>query len=191
MAQTEKQRLIIFDVEGVLIPKNRFIFEVGKTLGFFRLVKLLFFGFLYEAGILKLESALKHIFKDMKGIELETLMLIFSKIPATPYLQSFFCQLKARNCKIALISSGIPAVIVEKLASALGADYAYGVEVEIKDGSLTGEIWGDAISKDGKHKILREILSRENLLLSDCIVVADDRNNRCIFLPKMLKIGFN
>jgi phosphoserine phosphatase len=191
MASTDRCRLIVFDVEGVLIPKNRFIFEVGKTFGFFGLVKLLFLGFLYEAGILKLESALRHIFKDMKGIELETLLLIFSKIQATPYLQSFFCQLKARNCKIALISSGIPAVIVEKLAIALGADYAYGVEVEIKDGTLTGEIRGDAISKNGKHKILCEILSRENLRSSDCIVVADDRNNSCIFMPEALKIGFN
>ena len=148
MAQTEKCRLIVFDVEGVLIPKNRFIFEVGKTLGFLGLIKLLFLGFLYEAGILKLESALKHIFKDMKGINLETMLVIFSKIPAIPYLQSFFCQLKARNCKIALISSGIPTVIVKKLANTLGADYAYGVEVETKDGQLTGEIWGDAISRE-------------------------------------------
>jgi HAD superfamily phosphoserine phosphatase-like hydrolase len=191
MAQTEKQRLIIFDVEGVLIPKNRFIFEVGKTLGFFRLIKLLFFGFLYESGISKLESALKHIFKDMKGINLETMLDIFSEIPAIPYLQSFFCQLKARNCKIALISSGIPSVIVKKLANTLGADHAYGVEVETKDGKLTGEIWGDAISRNGKRKILNEILSQENLRLRDCIVVADDRNNGCIFLPAMLKIGFN
>ena len=56
---------------------------------------------------------------------------------------------------------------------------------------LTGEIWGDAISKNGKLKILREILSQENMQPSDCIVVADDRNNRCIFMPEMLKIGFN
>ena len=191
MAQTERCRLIVFDVEGVLIPKNRFIFEVGKTLGFFGLVKLLFLGFLYEAGILRLESALRHIFKDMKGTQLETLLFVFGKIPATPYLQSFFCQLKARNCKIALISSGIPTVIVKKLANTLGVDYAYGVEVETKDGNLTGEIWGDAISKNGKRKILYEILNKENLRLSDCIVVADDRNNSCIFLPGMLKIGFN
>ena len=191
MAQTERCRLIVFDVEGVLIPKNRFIFEVGKTLGFLGLVKLLFFGLLYEVGILKLESALRHIFKDMKGIKLETLLFIFGKIPATPYLQNFFCQLKARNCKIALISSGIPTIIVKKLATALGADYAYGVEVETKDEKLTGEIWGDAITKNGKQKILCDILNRENLRLSDCIVVADDRNNRCIFMPGMLKIGFN
>ena len=37
----EKRRLVVFDVEGVLIPKNRFIFEVGKTLGFLKLFKLL------------------------------------------------------------------------------------------------------------------------------------------------------
>ena len=191
MAQTERSRLIVFDVEGVLIPKNRFIFEVGKTLGFLGLIKLLFLGFLYEAGILKLESALKHIFKDMRGINLETMLAIFSKIPATPYLQTFFCQLKARNCKIALISSGIPSVIVKKLASTLGADYGYGVEVETKDGQLTGEISGDAISKNGKWRILSEILSQENLRLNACIVVADDRNNSCIFRPEMLKIGFN
>jgi phosphoserine phosphatase len=191
MSSTERCRLIVFDVEGVLTPKNRFIFEVGKSLGFFRLVKLLFFGFLYEAGILRLESALRHIFKDLKGVELENILLVFSKIPATPFLQNFFCQLKARNCKIALISSGIPTVIVKKLAFALGADYAYGVEVETKDGKLTGEIGGDAITKNGKLKILYGILNRENLRLSDCIVVADDRNNRCIFMPGILKIGFN
>ncbi len=107
---------------------------MGKTLGLLGLIKLLFFGFLYETGISKLETALKHIFRNLKGVKLETLFFIFSKIPATPYLQSFFCQLKARNCKIALISSGIPTVIVEKLALTIGADYAYGVEVETKDG---------------------------------------------------------
>jgi phosphoserine phosphatase len=111
MAQTQKPRLVVFDVEGVLIPKNRFIFELGKTLGFTTLVKMLFFGFLYEAGILKLESALKHVFSNMKGVELETLQYIFDKIPATPLLQGIFSQLKNRNCKIALISSGLPTVV--------------------------------------------------------------------------------
>jgi dolichol kinase len=108
-----------------------------------------------------------------------------------PFLQSICSQVKARNCKIALISSGLPTIVVKELAVAVGADYAYGIEVETEDGSLTGKIGGDAIQPDGKLKILSEILTSENLRLSDCIVVADDRNNRCIFLPGMLKIGFN
>jgi dolichol kinase/phosphoserine phosphatase len=191
MSLPEKPRLVVLDVEGVLVPKNRFFFEVGKTLGLAGLVKVLFWGFLYEVGILKLESALKRIYREFKGAKLETLMLIFSKIPATPYLQNLCSQLKTRNCKVALISSGIPTVAVKKLSVALCADYAYGVEVEEVDGKLTGAIHGDAISRNGKLKVLCEILNQEGLQVGDCVVVADDRNNRCIFLPGILKIGFN
>jgi len=191
MAQPEKPRLVVFDVEGVLIPKNRFLFDMGKTLGLLGLLKLLFFGFLYETGILKLESAMRYIFIDLRGIQLDKMMEIFSKIQATPYLQNLCEQLKARNCKVAIISSGIPTVAIEKLSLALCADYAYGIDVELEDGRLTGKIWGDAITPNGKLKILNEILNREGLSPHDCVVVADDRNNRCIFLPEILKIGFN
>jgi HAD superfamily phosphoserine phosphatase-like hydrolase len=191
MSLPKKPRLIVFDVEGVLIPKNRFIFEVGKTLGILRFFKLVFWGLLYEIGFISLESAFRHIFWDLKGINFETLTDAFNKIPASPYLQNFFRQLKSRNCKIALISSGVPTVLIRKLGDFVGADYVYGIEVEQKDAKLTGAIWGDAITKNGKLKILREILNCEHLLFSDCIVVADDRNNRCIFTPEVLKIGFN
>ncbi len=191
MVQKEKTRLVVFDVEGVLIPKNRFIFEVGKTLGFTTLVKLLVFGFLYEAGFLKLKSALRHVFSNLKGVELETLQCIFNKIPATPLLRSIFNQLKTRNCKIALISSGLPTVVVKKFADCLGAEYAFGIDVDTQDGKLTGQISGDSIEIEGKMKILSKILAAENLELKDCVVVADDRNNRCIFASEVLKIGFN
>jgi HAD superfamily phosphoserine phosphatase-like hydrolase len=191
MVVRKKPRLVVFDVEGVLIPKNRFIFAVGKSLDLACLIKLLFYGFLYEAGIFKLESALRYIFRELKGAKLETLMLIFGKIPSTPYLQNIFSQIKARNCKIALISSGLPTVIVRKLADEVGADYAYGIDVETKDNELTGKIWGNAIEPSGKLKILCQILENENLKLSESVVVADDRNNSCIFLPEILKIGFN
>jgi dolichol kinase/phosphoserine phosphatase len=191
MVTRDKPRLVVFDVEGVLIPKNRFLFEVGKSVGFTKLIKLLFFGFLYEVGILKLESALTRIFKELKGVQLETLTQIFNKISSTNFLQNLGLQLKTRNCKIALISSGLPTFIVKKLAATIGADYAYGIEVGREDGRLTGEIWGDVIQPSGKLKILCQIISLEGLRLSDCIVVADDRNNRCIFMPGMLKIGFN
>ncbi len=191
MVASEKHKLVVFDVEGVLIPKNRFIFEVGKTLGAITLIKLLFFGFLYEVGILRLQSALTNMFKEMQNVKLETLDFIFDRISSMTFLQSICSQVKSRNCKIALISSGIPTIILKKLALLIGADYAYGIEVETTNDMLTGKIWGDAIEPNGKLRILYEILSAEGLRLNDCIVVADDRNNRCLFLPGILKIGFN
>jgi dolichol kinase/phosphoserine phosphatase len=191
MVQDSKPRLVVLDVEGVLVPKNRFLFEIGKTQGTFRLFKVLFLGFLYECGLIKLESVLKQLYGDLRGLEVESMLGVFDRIPAMPYLQSLCNQLKSRNCKVALISSGIPTLAVKKLAITLCADYAYGVEIEEVEGRLTGKIWGDAITKNGKLKILYNILTREGLTPSDCIVVADDRNNRCIFLPSALKIGFN
>ena len=186
-----KPRLVVFDVEGVLIAKNRFIFDVGKSIGIPQLLKMFFIGFLYELGVVKLKPALKRIFKIMRGVKIETLMRVFDEIPSKPMLESFFAQLKIRNCKIALISSGLPTVVVEKLGSMVGADYAFGIEVGVNDDALTGEIWGDAIEANGKFKILSQILAAEGLKLEDCVVVADDRNNSCIFLSGMQKIGYN
>jgi dolichol kinase/phosphoserine phosphatase len=191
MAQKPKPRLVVLDIEGVLIPKNRFFYQIATTLGSTVLLKVLFYGFLYEAGIINLESALKHIYGQLRGVKVDTMLNVFSKIPAMAYLQGLCAQLKARNCKVALITSGIPTAAVKKLAAQICADYAYGVEVGESGGRLTGEIWGDAISKNGKLKILCSILNQEHLAIEDCVVVADDRNNRCIFLPGALKIGFN
>jgi dolichol kinase/phosphoserine phosphatase len=184
-------RLVVFDVEGVLIPKNRFIFDVGRILGASKLLKMLVIGFLYEIGVFPLKKALKKIFKIMRGVEIETLRSVFDEIPSKPQLVNLFAQLKIRNCKTALVSSGLPTVIVEKLASIVGADYAFGIEVGVNDDALTGEIWGDAIESNGKFKVLSQILAAEGLKLEDCVVVADDRNNSCIFLSGMQKIGYN
>jgi HAD superfamily phosphoserine phosphatase-like hydrolase len=154
MVTSEKTRLVVFDVEGVLVPKNRFIFEVGKKLGVARLVKLLFFGFLYEAGIMRLDSVLKRLFNELEGVRVDILKEVFEKISPITYLKGVFSQIKARGCKIALISSGLPTMLVKELSDALGAEYAYGVEVEIVDGKLTGKIWGDSIQPEGKLKIV-------------------------------------
>src|SRR4030067_1433486 len=105
-------RLVVFDVEGVLIPKNRFFFEVGKSLGFRHLVKVLLFGFLYEIGAIPLKSALNHIFSNLRGTKIEELMKIAAKVPIVPSASEVFEQLRDQGCKTALISSGLPTIFV-------------------------------------------------------------------------------
>jgi dolichol kinase/phosphoserine phosphatase len=188
---SKKPRLIVFDVEGVLIPKNRFFFEVGKTIGFTRLIRILFMGFLYQIGVIPLKSALKHIFKGLRGVKNDLLVQVAEKMPIMPSAKGVFGQLRAEGCKTVLISSGLPDAIVKKLATVVGADYGFGFEVGLKGETLTGEIWGDVIEANGKYLVLSQLLVAEGLSLSDCVVVADDRNNSSIFLPKTQKIGFN
>ena len=184
-------RLVVFDVEGVLIPKNRFFFEVGKSLGFRHLMKVLLFGFLYEIGAIPLKSALQHIFSSLRGTKIEELMKVAAKVPIVPNASEVFEQLRAQGFKTALISSGLPTILVQQLGTKLNSDYAFGFEVGMNGGTLTGDIWGDVIERNGKFRVLSKIVKTESLSTSDCVVVADDRNNASIFLRDIHKIGFN
>ncbi len=186
------RKLVILDVEGVLIPKNRYLFyDVGRNLGLLNLLKLVFYGLIYELGLISLKSALKRIFRTFKGIRVEHLLQTFARVPLISGAKEFVCELKSKGLKIALISSGLPTIVVKELASTLQADYAFGFDLGIEGTVLTGEIWGEVIEHKGKLLIFRRILEAEKLTPRDCVVVADDRNNSPIFLKATLKIGYN
>jgi len=186
------EKLVIFDVEGVLIPKKRYLFfEVGRNLRFSQFATMVLYGILYELGLISLKSAMKHVFKVFKGFRIEELLRIFRQIPLMPSVEGVFEKLREEGWKTALISSGLPTLVVRDLASRLEADYAFGFELETKDAIVTGEIWGDVVERNGKLLILKGILETEGLTPEDCVVVADDRNNAPILLPSMLKIGYN
>jgi phosphoserine phosphatase/dolichol kinase len=186
-----KPKLAVFDVEGVLIPKNRLFFDVAKSLGLTRLLKVLFLGFLYEVGLLPLKLALTRLFGVLKGASVELLSQKLEKLPIMPDAGEVFAALKAQGCKTALISSGLPTFLVEIVASKVGADFAVGVEVGVKENRLTGEVWGDVVERNGKFLVLKELMDDQQITASNCVVVADDRNNASIFLKEARKIGYN
>ncbi len=188
----KKPGLVIFDVEGVLIPKHRYLFfGIGMTLGFSQFAKIIFYGLLYEIGLISVKSTLRRVFRIFRGIKVQELVQIFRQIPLTPGCKEVFEELRRQGWKTALISSGLPTIVVKDLASTLRADYAFGFELEVEEGIFKGEIWGDVIERDGKLLALERILKIERLDPKDCVVVADDRNNAPLFLPETLKIGYN
>lgn len=190
-ASSNKLKLVVFDVEGVLIPRNRFFFLIGKSLGFIQLIKVFFYGFLYEAGLIPLKTALKHLFNDVRGMNIERILQIGARVPIVPGAETLFNNLKAQGCKTALITSGLPTIVTQLIADRLGADYAFGFEVGLNGDVLTGQIWGDVIERNGKLAVLRKLFRDESVATNSCAVVADDRNNASIFLQDIFKIGFN
>jgi dolichol kinase/phosphoserine phosphatase len=188
----ERRKLVVFDVEGVLLPKNRYlIFEVGRKLSLLRFARSLIIGFLYRMGLLSLESALKNIFEMFRGLSTDELVETFRQMPLLPDTAEVFAQLKGKHLKTALISSGLPQVIVNDLASRLQTDYAFGLNLCTDNGILTGDIKGDVIKKHGKALVVNRIMVREKLAKQNLVVVADDWNNSPIFYPEALKVGFN
>jgi dolichol kinase/phosphoserine phosphatase len=183
-------KLIVFDVEGVLVPKNRLFFELARALGTLPLIKVLFYGFLYEIGATPLKEAIRKIFKILRGTPTDLLTEKFDQIPLIPGARKVFNDLKEKGYKTALISSGLPTFLVEKIGTCLEVDYSVGLEVGIKDQTLSGEVWGDVIEPNGKFLVLKELMEAEHIALDECVVIADDRNNSSIFLEKAKKIGY-
>jgi len=184
--------LVVFDVEGVLLPKRRFLlFEVAMKHEPSKLLKFFFFGFLYEVGLLSIESALRRLFRLLRGTPIDEMFVRFRNLPLMYGAAELFENLRRLGFKTALISSGLPRVFVEDLAKRLGADYAYGLEIGIADGYLTGEVWGDVLERDGKAVVLKKVLEKEGLSSSNCAVVADDRNNLPMLRLSRISIGYN
>jgi len=187
-----KPRLIVFDVEGVLIPKRRYIlFEASQRLGFISFLKMLWTGLLYETGLIPLESALTKIYKQLQGLALEDMFRLYKRIPLIPGVKEVFQKLRKEGYKTALISSGLPQPFVEHLANELHAEYAYGLNLETKEGYLTGRIEGDVIQPNGKAIVLEKIIKKKGLTPKECALIADDRNNLPMFKLCALKIGYN
>jgi phytol kinase len=187
-----KPRLIVFDVEGVLIPKRRYLlFEASRRLSFLKFLKMLWAGLLYEAGLIPLEKALTQIFKQLRGLAVEDMFQLYRKMPLILGVKRAFEHFKEEGYKTALISSGLPQFLVEDLAKNLSVDYAFGLDLETVENHLTGRISGDVIKPNGKAVILRKIVEKEGLKPDECVVVADDRNNIPMFQFCSLRIGYN
>jgi len=187
-----KPQLIVFDVEGVLIPKRRYLlFEASRRLSFLSYLKMLWAGLLYETGLISLESALIIIYKQLRGLALSDMLQLYKKIPLIPGVREVFKKLKSEGYKTAFISAGLPQLMVENLAHQLSADYAYGLNLDVNEGCLTGRISGDVIQPNGKAVVLEKILQEAGLTPKECALVADDRNNLSMFKHCALRIGYN
>jgi len=185
-------KLVVFDVEGVLIPKRRFLlFEASKGHSVASFIIFAIVGVLYSIGVLSLERSLRILFRSLKGKQVGELAAEFKRLPLMPGSEELFSELKALGYKTALISSGLPDTFVSELAGRLGADYSSGIQVETRDDVLTGEISGSVIKEVGKVEALEEIILHGGLSSESCALVADDLNNMQLLRICGLSIGFN
>jgi phosphoserine phosphatase len=183
---------VVFDVEGVLVPKHRYLlFEMGRMLGFTQFLMVAFYGVLYELGLVSVKHALEGVCRAFRGFRVDMLLDVFKAVPLITGVEEVFKIIRERGWKIALISSGLPDFVVQDLARRLGADYAVGFNLEVEDGIVAGRVSGDVLEPHGKLVVLRRILEIEGLNPRDCIVIADDRNNAPMMLSEALKIGFH
>ncbi|MBS7643316.1 HAD-IB family phosphatase [Candidatus Bathyarchaeota archaeon] len=186
-----KIKLVIFDVEGVLLRGGYLLFEAAKKLSYFKFSQILGLGLLYQGRILSPVKTVKLVFRLLRGFPMEELMDIYRRTPLSPGAKEAIQSIKAAGLKAALVSSGLPESVVNDLKERLGADYGYGVVSEVRNGRITGNVGGLVMEKDGKKAALREICELEKITPLECAAVGDDHSNLPLFTTCGLRIAYN
>lgn len=183
----EEKRLIVFDMDSTLIDAE-IIDELAKMAGVEKEVRELTSKAMN--GEIDFETALRERVKLLEGLPVEVMEKIYDQIKLTEGAKELIESLKKAGYKVALVSGGF-TYFTEKLKNELGLDYAFGNELEIKDGKLTGRIKGRVITAEEKARIIEEIARKEGIKRENIVAVGDGANDRIMIERAGLGIAFN
>ncbi len=182
-----EKRLIVFDMDSTIVDAE-IIDELAKAAGVEKEVKEITRKAM--EGRLDYKRALEERVKLLKGLPVDVLERIYNQIELTEGAKELIQALKRSGYKIALVSGGF-TYFTEKLKKELGLDYAFGNELEIENGRLTGRIKGKIIDAEEKARIIEELAKREGIGKENIVAVGDGANDKIMIENAGLGIAFN
>ncbi len=182
-----EKRLIVFDMDSTLVDAE-IIDEIAKYAGVEEEVKKITEKAM--RGEIDFKTALIERVKLLKGLPVEVLEKIYRNIKLTEGAKELIQALKKAGYKVAVVSGGF-TYFTDRLKEELGLDYAFGNELEIENGKLTGRIKGRIIDAEEKARIIEEIAKREGISKENVVAVGDGANDRIMIENAGLGIAFN
>lgn len=82
-------------------------------------------------------------------------------------------------------------MFTDRLKDELGLDHAFGNELEVEDGRLTGRLVGVPIDRARKADILRQVAETESIPLDQTVAIGDGANDLDMLSAAGLGIAFN
>ncbi len=182
-----EKRLIVFDMDSTLVDAE-IIDEIAKYAGVEEEVKKITEKAM--RGEIDFKTALIERVKLLKGLPVEVLEKIYRNIKLTEGAKELIQALKKAGYKVAVVSGGF-TYFTDRLKEELGLDYAFGNELEIENGKLTGRIKGRIIDAEEKARIIEEIAKKEGISKENVVAVGDGANDRIMIENAGLGIAFN
>ncbi len=181
------KRLVVLDVDSTL-TQDEAIDLLAEEAGVAAQVEALTRRAM--AGELDFASALSERVALLRGLPVEALDRVWERIRLTPGARTFVRTLHRMGMKIAIVSGGF-TVFTDRLMADLGLDHAFGNELEIVDGKLTGRLTGPPIDRARKAAILREVAEAEGIPLDQTVAIGDGANDLDMLAAAGLGIAFN
>ena len=182
-----EKRLVVFDMDSTLVDAE-IIDELAKFAGVEEDVKRITEKAM--RGEMDFKRALEERVKLLRGLPVEVLEKIYKRVKLTEGAKELIQALKRAGYKVAVVSGGF-TYFTDRLKEELNLDYAFGNELEIKDGKLTGRIKGRIIDAKEKARIIEEIAKKEGISKENVVAVGDGANDRIMIENAGLGIAFN
>jgi phosphoserine phosphatase len=141
-------------------------------------------------GEIDFAQSLRERAKCLKGMGLDELKSLTESMRLTEWAAELVSALKEMGFKIALISGGFD-FFTNVLKERLGFDYAFGNQLEIEEGRLTGKVKGRIIDAKRKAEIVDEVCTREGVTREEVVAVGDGANDQIMVTNAGLGIAFN
>jgi phosphoserine phosphatase len=181
------KRLIVLDVDSTLI-QDEVIDLLAEEAGVATEVAEL--TAMAMAGEIDFTASLTRRVALLRDLPVDILERVWERIRLTPGARTFVRTLHRMGMKIAIVSGGF-TVFTERLKAELGLDHAFGNELEILDGRLTGRLTGPPIDRARKASILKEVAQIEGIPLDQTVAIGDGANDLDMLAVAGLGIAFN
>ncbi len=185
-----RRGVVAFDVDGVFL-QGLFLSKVASTTSVWIWIRSMWLGFLLKLGLTTVSGVVERAYSFQRGVPLKQILSVGGSLRLVHGARELCAELREAGYYVVLVSAGVPQQVVERIASDVGADGAYGVLLEESDGILTGRLLGDRHSAHGKREGLRRMLQERGLTWSDATVVVDDASNTEIVASAWRSIGVN
>ena len=170
--------LCVLDVDGTLIEEE-VIDLLGKEAECQEEVALLTAQAM--RGELDFEASLKRRVSLLKGLSINVFDKIYHELHLSKNSAKFIKVLQENQIEVGLVSGGF-TTIVERLAKDLGISFYIANQLEIKDGQLTGKLFGSVITREVKEETLVKWADQLKVPIERTIAIGDGANDL-----KMLK----
>lgn len=183
----KRKKVIVFDMDSTIVD-GEIIDEMARVAGVGQKVAAI-----TEKGMrgeIDFSESLRKRVSFLKGVKVKSLESIAKTFKLTKGSEELIAALKEMGFRVALISGGF-SYFTDVLKKRLGFDYAFGNELEIKKGRLTGRIRGRIIDAKRKAEVLDAICRKEGITRDEVVAVGDGSNDQIMVANAGLGIAFN
>jgi len=183
----KRKKVIVFDMDSTIVD-GEIIDGMAKLIGVGEEMEVLTAKGM--RGEINFVQSLRSRVSLLKGLRIKNLESLAKTFKLTKGSEELIAALKEMGFKVALISGGF-TYFTDILKKRLGFDYAFGNELEIKRGRLTGRVKGRIIDAQRKAEIMDEICREEGITRDEVVAVGDGSNDRIMIANAGLGIAFN